>query len=41
MMGETDTPDFNKARGYLIGFSTVVLLLWYFGADLDFQAARE
>lgn len=34
-MGETDTPDFNKARGYLIGFSTVVLLLWYFGADLS------
>jgi len=34
-MGETDSPDFNKARGYLIGFSTVVLLLWYFGADLS------
>lgn len=34
-MGETDTPDFNKARGYLIGFSAVVLLLWYFGADLS------
>ncbi|MEG8203862.1 hypothetical protein SE916_11005 [Pseudomonas sp. 5FOS] len=34
-MGETDTPDFNKARSYLIGFSTVVLLLWYFGADLS------
>lgn len=34
-MGETDTPDFNKARGYLLGFSTVVLLLWYFGADLS------
>lgn len=34
-MGETDTPDFNKARGYLIGFSTLVLLLWYFGADLS------
>ena len=34
-MGETDTPDFNKARGYLIGFSTVVLMLWYFGADLS------
>lgn len=35
IVGETDTPDFNKARGYLIGFSTVVLLLWYFGADLS------
>lgn len=34
-VGETDTPDFNKARGYLLGFSTVVLLLWYFGADLS------
>ncbi|MNC02688.1 hypothetical protein D3C76_444720 [compost metagenome] len=34
-MGDTDTPDFNKARGYLIGFSSVVLLLWYFGADLS------
>ena len=34
-MGETDSPDFNKARGYLVGFSTVVLLLWYFGADLS------
>lgn len=34
-MGEMDTPDFNKARGYLIGFSTLVLLLWYFGADLS------
>lgn len=34
-MGETDTPDFNKARGYLLGFSTVVLFLWYFGADLS------
>lgn len=33
-MGDTDTPDFNKARSYLIGFSSVVLLLWYFGADL-------
>jgi hypothetical protein len=34
-VGETDTPDFNKARGYLISASTVVLLLWYFGADLS------
>jgi hypothetical protein len=34
-MGDTDSPDFNKARGYLIGFSVVVLLLWYFGADLS------
>lgn len=34
-MGDTDSPDFNKARGYLIGFSMTVLLLWYFGADLS------
>ncbi|MDD1008179.1 hypothetical protein M5G27_11915 [Pseudomonas shahriarae] len=34
-MGDTDTPDFNKARGFLIGFSVVVFLLWYFGADLS------
>lgn len=34
-MGDTDTPDFKKARSYLIGFSSVVLLLWYFGADLS------
>ncbi|CAK14617.1 hypothetical protein [Pseudomonas entomophila] len=34
-MGDTDTLDFNKARSYLIGFSTLVLLLWYFGADLS------
>ncbi|MBV7552252.1 hypothetical protein KW841_07830 [Pseudomonas sp. PDM28] len=34
-MGDTDSPDFNKARGYLIGFSVTVLLLWYFGADLS------
>ncbi|MDR6961425.1 hypothetical protein J2W43_005438 [Pseudomonas brassicacearum] len=33
-MGDTDTPDFNKTRGFLIGFSVVVLLLWFFGADL-------
>jgi hypothetical protein len=34
-VGDTDTPDFNKARGFLIGFSVVVFLLWYFGADLS------
>jgi len=34
-MGDTDTPDFNKARSYLIGFSTITMLLWYFGADLS------
>lgn len=33
-MGDTDTPDFNKARGFLIAFSVVVLLLWFFGADM-------
>lgn len=33
-MHETDAPDFNKARGFLIGFSLVVFLLWFFGADL-------
>lgn len=34
-MGDTDTPDFNKARGFLIGYSVVVILLWFFGADLS------
>ncbi|ROO35369.1 hypothetical protein BIV08_04240 [Pseudomonas sp. AF76] len=33
-MGDTDSPDFNKARGFLIGYSLVVALLWFFGADL-------
>jgi len=33
-MGDTDSPDFNKARGFLIGYSMVVMLLWFFGADL-------
>lgn len=33
-MGDTDSPDFNKARGFLIGYSLVVTLLWFFGADL-------
>lgn len=34
-MGDTDTPDLNKARGFLLGFSVVVFLLWYFDADLS------
>lgn len=33
-MGDTDSPDFNKARGFLVGYSLVVVLLWFFGADL-------
>ena len=33
-MGDTDSPDFNKARGFLIGYSLIVVLLWFFGADL-------
>jgi hypothetical protein len=33
-MHETDSPDVNKARGFLIGYSVLVLLLWFFGADL-------
>lgn len=33
-MGDTDSPDFNKARGFLIGYSVAVTLLWFFGADL-------
>jgi hypothetical protein len=33
-MGDTDSPDFNKARGFLIGYSLIVALLWFFGADL-------
>lgn len=33
-MHETDAPDVNKARGFLIGYSVLVLLLWFFGANL-------
>lgn len=33
-MHDVDSPDFNKARGFLIGYSLVVVLLWFFGADL-------
>lgn len=32
-MHETDAPDVNKARRFLIGDSVLVLLLWFFGAD--------
>jgi len=32
---DIDNPDLNKTRGFLIGFSVVVFLLWYFGADLS------
>lgn len=31
---EVDSPDYNKARGFLIGFSLLVLLLWFFGIDI-------
>jgi hypothetical protein len=31
---EVDSPDYNKARGFLIGFSLLVLLLWFFGVDI-------
>ncbi|XVO85977.1 hypothetical protein ACQ9Y2_19750 [Pseudomonas palleroniana] len=34
-MGDTDSPDFNKARGFLIGYSVAVTLLWFFGANLN------
>ncbi|QKL03186.1 hypothetical protein GEV39_18210 [Pseudomonas sp. NY5710] len=33
-MHEVDSPDYNKARGFLIGFSLLVLLLWFFGIDI-------
>lgn len=33
-MDGIDPADFGKARGFLIGYSLVVLLLWWFGADL-------
>ena len=29
-----DGRDFNKARGFLLTYSALVLALWYFGADL-------
>lgn len=33
-MHEIDSPDFNKARGFLLGYSSIVLALWLFGVDL-------
>ncbi|WP_346832646.1 hypothetical protein ABDX87_09585 [Pseudomonas abietaniphila] len=34
-MHDLDSPDFNKARGFLIGYSGIVLALWFFGAKLE------
>jgi len=31
---EVDSPDYNKSRGFLIGFSLLILLLWFFGVDI-------
>lgn len=33
-MHEVDSADYNKARGFLISFSLLVLLLWFFGIDI-------
>lgn len=33
-MNDIDSPDFAKARGFLIGFSSIALLLWFYGVDL-------
>ncbi|MCY1192031.1 hypothetical protein D9M72_32850 [compost metagenome] len=33
-MNDIDSPDFAKARGFLIGFSSVALVLWFYGVDL-------
>ncbi|MCX2814579.1 MULTISPECIES: hypothetical protein [unclassified Pseudomonas] len=33
-MNEIDSPDFGKARGLLIGFSSIALVLWFYGVDL-------
>ncbi|VVN18421.1 hypothetical protein PS645_04172 [Pseudomonas fluorescens] len=34
-MHDIDPTDFNKARGFLIGYSGIVLALWFFGAKLE------
>lgn len=34
-MDETDTLDKNKSRGFLIGYSSILLALYYFNADLS------
>jgi hypothetical protein len=33
-LNDIDSPDFAKARGFLIGFSSVALVLWFYGVDL-------
>ncbi|QHW08376.1 hypothetical protein [Pseudomonas putida] len=33
-MNDIDSPDFSKARGLLIGFSSIALVLWFYGIDL-------
>ncbi|MDH0640380.1 hypothetical protein N5D52_25995 [Pseudomonas sp. GD03860] len=33
-MNDLDSPDFAKARGFLIGFSSIALVLWFFGVEL-------
>ncbi|MDF3871064.1 hypothetical protein [Pseudomonas putida] len=33
-MNDIDSPDFAKVRGFLIGFSSIALLLWFYGVDL-------
>lgn len=33
-MNDIDSPDFGKARGLLIGFSSIALILWFYGVDL-------
>ncbi|WP_447869577.1 hypothetical protein [Pseudomonas putida] len=33
-MNDIDSPDFAKARGFLIGFSSIALVLWFYGVDL-------
>ncbi|PHX43065.1 hypothetical protein AO263_08520 [Pseudomonas sp. NZIPFR-PS5] len=34
-MNDIDSTDFHKARGFLIGYSGIVLALWFFGAKLE------
>lgn len=34
-MHDLDSPDFNKARGFLLGYSSIVIALWVFGVNLQ------
>jgi hypothetical protein len=34
-MHDLDSPDFNKARGFLLGYSSIVMALWVFGVNLQ------